>query len=78
MDWKRLEDSVVHSNSVKSFKTLVAKARQLCTAKALLRCNNTRQLDATAHFHKNKNQRSYMGPAWPSSLLEEEEEEEIS
>ena len=27
VDWNRLEDSVVHSNSVESFKALFAKAR---------------------------------------------------
>ena len=27
VDWNRLEDSVVHANSVESFKTLVAKTR---------------------------------------------------
>ena len=27
VDWNQLEDSVVHANSVESFKTLVAKTR---------------------------------------------------
>ena len=55
VNWNRLKNSVVHANSVESFKTLVAKAKWLCAAQAPLHCNNAKQLDVVAYFNKNKN-----------------------
>ena len=42
VDWNRLENNVVHVSSLENFKTMVVKARQLCTVQVPCCCNNAR------------------------------------